>query len=200
MINNNKGIFARLIRELMRLPGIGNKTAQRLAFFILKMSEKNAKSIAQSIIDVKDKLLFCKSCNNISEKEICEICSAPDRDRKKILVVEEPSTLYIIEKTGEYKGLYYVLLGAISPLDGIGPSEIKGKELINRLRDSEIEEVIIATDPNIEGETTAIYLTDMIRPLGISVTRIAYGIPVGIDLEYADEVSLIKSIEGRRQM
>jgi recombination protein RecR len=197
---DQKGIFAHLIEQLMELPGIGRKSAQRLAFYILKMSPEEAKKIGQAIIDVKDKLSFCRICNNITEGEICSICASPNRETNKVVVVEEPSTLYAIERTGEYKGLYHVLLGALSPLSGTASPDLTIKNLIERLEKGGISEVIIATNPNIEGEATAIYLTRLIKPLNIKVTRIATGIPVGVDLEYADEVTLIKSLEGRREL
>ena len=195
------GVLNRLIEELMRFPGIGQKTAQRLAFFLLKMDDSEARGIARAIVDLKDKSRFCSVCNNITEDEICEICSDPMRDRKKILVIEEPSNLLAIEKTKEYKGLYHVLIGALSPLDGIGPKDIKIEGLMQRLSNGHgVEEVIIATNPTIEGEATAIYLSRLIKSAGIKATRIAYGVPVGSDLEYADEVTLIKALEGRRDM
>jgi recombination protein RecR len=197
---DQEGVLSQLVNKLKILPGIGQKTAQRLAFFLLKMPAAEAKAIAQAIINIKDKLTFCSVCHNIAEGPLCEICQDPKRDRQKIIVVEEPSTLYAIERSGEYKGLYHVLLGTLSPLDGVGPSDIKAKELIDRLQESPAQEVIIATSPNIEGEATAMYLTKLIKPLGIKISRIAYGIPVGIDLEYADEITLIKSIEGRREL
>jgi recombination protein RecR len=195
-----QNILDRLIDELKRLPGIGRKTAQRLAFFLLKMPAEEARGLAQAILDVKERLRFCRWCNNVSEEEVCRFCADPRRDRTKILVVEEPSTLFAVERTGEYKGLYHVLIGSLSPLDGRGPSEIKAQSLIDRLTAGEVKEVIIATNPTIEGEATAIYLTRLIKPTGVKVTRIAYGIPVGVDLEYADEVTLIKSLEGRREL
>jgi recombination protein RecR len=195
-----QNILDRLIDELKRLPGIGRKTAQRLAFFLLKMPAEEARGLAQAILDVKERLRFCRWCNNVSEEEVCRFCADPRRDRTRILVVEEPSTLFAIERTGEYKGLYHVLIGSLSPLDGRGPSEIKAQSLIDRLTAGEVKEVIIATNPTIEGEATAIYLTRLIKPTGVKVTRIAYGIPVGVDLEYADEVTLIKSLEGRREL
>jgi recombination protein RecR len=209
MISN--GVFTGLIEELKKLPGVGQKTAQRLAFFILKMPDKEAKAVAQAILDVKDRLRLCSLCQNISEAEVCEICRNPKRDQTKVLVIKEPSTLYAIERTGEYKGLYHVLLGTLSPLDGLPagstgfvPTDIKTKDLLDRLQAEKegvkIQEVILATDPTMEGEATALYLTKLISPLGIKVTRIAYGIPVGVDLEYADEVTLIKSLEGRREV
>lgn len=190
--------FNRLIEELKRLPGIGQKSAQRLAFFLLKMPSDEAKGIAQAIIDVKDKSHFCTVCNNITEEDPCWICRDGSRDRRKILVVEEPSTLYTIERTGSYKGLYHVMLGALSPLDGIGPEDIKVNGLLNRVEKDGIEEVILAMDPDMAGEATAMYLTRLIKPMGVQITRIAYGIPVGSDIEYADELTLIKSLEGRR--
>jgi recombination protein RecR len=195
MIN---GVFQRVVDSFKRLPGIGQKTAQRLGFYLLKMPEGEATAIAQAILDLKAQMRFCPVCQNMTEAALCELCSDPGRDRTRILVVEEPSTVYAIERTGEYHGLYHVLLGAISPLDGVKPEDIKAKELLDRLNGSEVQEVIMATDPNLEGEATALYLTRLIRPLGIKVTRLAYGIPVGIDLEFADDVTLIKSLEGRR--
>ncbi len=197
MIN---GVFQRTLDALKRLPGIGPKTAQRLGFYLLKMPETEAVSIAQAIVDLKAKIRFCPVCQNMTEHALCEICSDPTRDRSRIVVVEEPSTLYAIERTGEYRGLYHVLLGAISPLDGVTPDDIKTKELLARLSGDQVQEVIMATDPNLEGEATALYLTRLIKPLGVKVTRLAYGIPVGIDLEYADDVTLIKSLEGRRDL
>jgi len=195
---DQKGVFNHLIKQLMKLPSVGQKTAQRHAFALLKMSRKEASEIGQSIIDMKEKLIFCADCRNISESELCDICSNPQRDRSKVIVVEEPSTLYAIEKSGEYRGLYHVLLGVISPLEGISPEDLDLKVLMDRLSKKEIREVIVATSPNMEGEATALYLSRLIQPLGITVSRIALGIPVGIDLEFADEVTLIKSIEGRR--
>jgi recombination protein RecR len=192
------GVFQRVVDSFKRLPGIGQKTAQRLGFYLLKMPDGEAAAIAQAILDLKAQIRFCPVCQNMTEAPLCDICRDPGRDRTRILVVEEPSTVYAIERTGEYHGLYHVLLGAISPLDGVKPEDIKAKELVDRLGSGEIQEVIMATDPNIEGEATALYLTRLIKPLGIRVTRLAYGIPVGIDLEFADDVTLIKSLEGRR--
>lgn len=192
------GVFQRVVDSFKRLPGIGQKTAQRLGFYLLKMPESEAAAIAQAILDLKAQIQFCPVCQNMTEAPLCEICRDPGRDRTRILVVEEPSTVYAIERTGEYQGLYHVLLGAISPLDGVKPEDIKAKELVDRLGSGDVHEVIMATDPNIEGEATALYLTRLIKPLGIKVTRLAYGIPVGIDLEFADDVTLIKSLEGRR--
>ena len=197
---DNQGLLAQLIRELVRLPGIGHKTAQRLAFYLLKVEKDEAMRLADAIRAVKDGLTFCSQCRNIAEGELCEFCRDPKRDRTKILVVEEPSTLYAVERTGGYRGLYHVLLGALSPLDGIGPADIRAQDLADRLKDSGVEEVILATNPTIEGEATAIYLTRLLKPYGVRVSRIAYGIPVGVDIEYADEVTLIKSLEGRRDL
>ncbi|MGH7208841.1 MAG: recombination mediator RecR [Nitrospiraceae bacterium] len=197
---DQQGLLARLIRELVRLPGIGQKTAQRLAFHILKTEPEEALRLAEAIRAVKEGLAFCRQCHNIAEGDLCEFCLDPKRDHSKVLVVEEPSTLYAIERSGGFRGLYHVLLGSLSPLDGIGPSDIRAEDLVNRLKEGGIQEVILATSPTIEGEATAIYLTRLMKPYGVRVTRIAYGIPVGMDLEYADEVTLIKSIEGRRDL
>ena len=197
---DNQGLLAQLIRELVRLPGIGHKTAQRLAFYLLKIEKNEALRLADAIRAVKDGLTFCSQCRNIAEGELCEFCRDPKRDRTKILVVEEPSTLYAVERTGGYRGLYHVLLGALSPLDGVGPADIRAQDLEDRLKQGGIEEVILATNPTIEGEATAIYLTRLLKPYGVRVSRIAYGIPVGVDIEYADEVTLIKSLEGRREL
>lgn len=197
---DNQGLLAQLIRELVRLPGIGHKTAQRLAFHLLKTEKDDAMRLADAIKAVKDGLTFCRQCRNIAEGELCEFCRDPKRDRTKILVVEEPSTLYAIERSGGYRGLYHVLLGALSPLDGVGPADIRAQDLEIRVKAGGIEEVILATNPTIEGEATAIYLTRLLKPYGARVSRIAYGIPVGVDIEYADEVTLIKSLEGRRDL
>ena len=197
---DNQGLLTRLIRELVRLPGIGQKTAQRLAFHILKTEKESALRLADAIRAVKDGLTFCRQCRNIAEGELCEFCLDPKRDRTKILVVEEPSTLYAIERAGAFRGLYHVLLGSLSPLDGVGPSDIRAQELADRLKEGGIQEVILATNPTIEGEATAIYLTKLLKPFGAQISRIAYGIPVGMDIEYADEVTLLKSIEGRRDL
>lgn len=195
-----QGLLYRLIKEFVRLPGIGQKTAQRLAFHVLKTDREEALRLADAVRAVKDGLGFCAQCRNIAEGELCEFCLDPKRDQSQILVIEEPSTLYAIERTAGYRGLYHVLLGALSPLDGIGPSDIRAQELLDRLKGGSVQEVIIATNPTIEGEATAIYLTNHIKPLGVRVSRIAYGIPVGTDIEFADEVTLIKSIEGRRAL
>lgn len=197
---DQQGLLAKLVRELVRLPGIGQKSAQRLAFHLLKAEREDAMRLAEAIQAVKDGLSFCRQCRNIAEGELCEFCRDPKRDRSKILVVEEPSTLYAVERAGGYRGLYHVLLGVLSPLDGVGPSDIRAEELLERVKAGGVEEVIVATNPTIEGEATAIYLTRLLKPHQIRVTRIAYGIPVGMDIEYADEVTLVKSIEGRRDL
>jgi recombination protein RecR len=197
---DQQGLLAKLVRELVRLPGIGQKSAQRLAFHLLKAEREDALRLAEAIQAVKDGLSFCRQCRNIAEGDLCEFCRDPKRDRSKILVVEEPSTLYAIERAGGYRGLYHVLLGVLSPLDGIGPSDIRAEELLERVKAGGVEEVIVATNPTIEGEATAIYLTRLLKPHHVRVTRIAYGIPVGMDIEYADEVTLVKSIEGRRDL
>ena len=196
----HRGLLSQLVRELVRLPGIGHKTAQRLAFHILKTDGDEALRLADAIRAVKERLAFCRQCRNVAEEELCEFCRDPKRDRSTILVVEEPSTLYAIERTASFRGLYHVLLGALSPLDGVGPSDIRAQDLIDRLQGGGVKEVILATSPTIEGEATAIYLTKLIKPHGVHVSRIAYGVPVGMDLDYADEVTLTKSIEGRRDL
>lgn len=189
-----------LIEELSSLPQIGRKTARRLAMFIIKQPREKIEKLSKSLLDVKDKIKFCKICCNITENEICKICSSEKRDRTIICIVEEPQDVLAIEKTNEYKGLYHVLHGRISPLDGIGPEDIKLKELLDRLYQSgspKIEELILALNPTVEGETTILYLQKLLKPLGIKVSRIARGLPVGSDIELADEVTLAKAIEGR---
>lgn len=199
-VQQRQGLLAKLAKEFVRLPGIGQKTAQRLAFHLMKVAKEDALRLADAIRDVKEYVVFCEQCRNIAESELCDICRDPQRDRTKILVVEEPSTLHAIDQSRGYKGLYHVLMGSISPLDGVGPSDIRAKELEVRVRDGGVKEVIIATNPTIEGEATAIYLTKLLKPYGVTVSRIAYGIPVGMDIEYADDVTLTKSIEGRREL
>ena len=190
----------RLSKELVRLPGIGQKTAQRLAFHLMKTDTEEALRLAEAIREVKEKITFCTQCRNIAEGPLCSICLDPKRDTTSILVVEEPSTLHAIEQSRAFRGLYHVLYGALSPLDGVGPADIRTHDLENRVQQGGIKEVIVATNPTIEGEATAIYLTKRLKPLGVKVSRIAYGIPVGMDIEYADEVTLLKSIEGRRDL
>ncbi len=192
--------IAKLIEAFTKLPGIGTKTAQRLAFYLLDMPDKEAEELAHAIINAKRNIKYCEVCSNITDKERCNICSDARRDSSIICVVEDPRDVVAMEKTKEYKGLYHVLHGAISPIDGIGPDDIKIKELLARLRQDEVKEVILATNPNIEGEATAMYISKLIKPLGIKVTRIAHGVPVGGDLEYADEVTLMKALEGRKEI
>ncbi len=196
----NGNVVENLISELMRLPGIGRKSAQRLAFFIMGMPEEEAVSMAEAIIRLKEKARFCRQCFNISEEELCSVCSDPRRDRKKICVVEEPSNLIVIENTKIYNGLYHVLLGALSPIDGITPDRLKINELVERVKPDDVSEVILATNPNTKGDTTAQYISQALKPLGVKVTRIACGLPIGGDIEFADEVTLSKSLEGRKEM
>ena len=192
--------MANLIEQLMRLPSIGPKTAQRLAFHILKTPRENVERLAEALIEVKDRIVSCSVCGNITEKDPCSICTDERRDKAVIAVVEESKDVIALERTGEFHGLYHVLGGAISPMDGIGPEDISVKELLFRLKNQEVREVILATDPNIEGEATSMYLAKLIKPTGIKVTRIAHGLPVGGDLEYADEVTLARALEGRREV
>lgn len=189
-----------LINQLSRLPGIGGKSAQRLAFHILAMEEKDALAIAQAIIEGKKNMKYCSVCGNLTDIDPCAVCSDQSRDQKIICAVESPKDVAAMERIKEFKGLYHVLHGVISPMDGIGPEDINLKSLIIRLQQNDIEEVILATNPNIEGEATAMYIAKLIKPSGIKVTRIAHGIPVGGDLEYADEITLSKAVEGRREL
>ena len=191
----------KLINELGKLPGIGGKTAQRLAFHVLSLTDREAETLADAIVEAKRSLHYCSVCGNLTDKEVCGICSDASRDKTVICVVETPQDVMAMERIREYKGTYHVLHGAISPAEGIGPADINLKSLIERLQgDSDVEEVIIATNPNIEGEATAMYIARLLKPAGIKVTRIAHGIPVGGDLEYADEVTLLKAVEGRREL
>jgi recombination protein RecR len=192
--------LARLIQECKRLPGIGQKSAQRIAFHLLRASREDAQNLAEAILDIKDKLGICTQCNNISDEELCLYCRDPHREQSQICVVEEPHNILPIETTHAFRGVYHVLHGAISPLRGIGPDHLKIKGLVDRLRDTKIEEVILATNPTVEGEATAVYLSRLLKPLGPRVTRIAMGIPVGSDLEFADEVTMSRSLENRREM
>ena len=196
----SSGVVENLIMELTRLPGIGRKSAQRLAFFIMGMPDEEAISMANSIITLKEKARFCKYCFNITEDEVCSICSNPMRNREKICVVEEPSNLIVIENTKIFNGLYHVLLGALSPIDGISPERLKINELVERIKKGNVKEVIIATNPNTKGETTAQYISQQLKPLGVKISRIAYGLPIGGDIEFADEVTLSKALEGRNEM
>ncbi len=191
----------KLINELSKLPGIGGKTAQRLAFHILALEESEATALANSSVNAKRSLHYCSVCGNLTDTDPCEICSDESRDRTKVCVVETPQDVIAMERIREFKGLYHVLHGAISPVEGIGPNDINLKSLITRLQQhDEIDEIIVATNPNIEGEATAMYIARLLKPSGIKVTRIAHGIPVGGDLEYADEVTLLKAMEGRREI
>lgn len=192
--------LARLLDELERLPGVGPKTAQRLAYYLLEVNEGQARRLAQAIVQVREKLQFCQRCYNFSQGEICEICSDETRDTSLICVVEEPKDVVALERTREYRGIYHVLHGVISPLDQVGPEQLRIEELFKRLKKSEVKEVIIATNPNVEGETTAMYLARLIHSLGVKVTRLASGLPVGGDLDYADEVTLGRALEGRREI
>ena len=189
----------RLIEELQRLPGIGPKGAQRLAFFILKTPREQADRLVDAVREVKERVTYCSICNNITDVDPCAYCSSGARDPRTICVVEEPQNVAAIEKTREFRGLYHVLMGAISPLQGIGPDDLKIKGLLGRIG-AGVDEVILATNPNVEGEATAIYLARLLKPLGVKVTRIATGVPVGSDLDYADEVTMTKSMEGRREV
>lgn len=192
--------LARLIEEFSKMPGIGPKTAQRLAFYILKSSPENARNLANAVIEAKEKVKNCSICGNITDQDICEICQSKDRDKSIICVVEGVKDLVALERTGEYKGVYHILEGAISPLDGIEPENLKIEVLMKRLRTENIREVILATNPNIEGEVTASYLAKLIHPLQIKVTRIAYGVPIGGSLEFADEVTLTQALLGRQEV
>ncbi|WP_408955285.1 recombination mediator RecR [Natroniella sp. ANB-PHB2] len=192
--------LAELIGQLTKLPGIGPKTAQRLAFYILNMEKSVVDQLGESILEVKDKLTYCSSCHNLTQNDPCYICKDSKRNKELICVVENVKDIIAMEKTGEYNGVYHVLHGAISPIDGLGPDDIKLTELLNRVENDIIEEIIIATDPNVEGQATAMYISKLLKPLNIKVTRIAHGLPVGGDLEYADEVTLSKALEGRQEI
>ncbi len=192
--------IAKLIEGFTKLPGIGPKTAQRLAFHVLKMNEQDVYDLAKALVSSKKELHYCTVCQNITDEDRCHICKDKNRNQSVICVVQEPKDVIAMERTREYNGLYHVLNGVISPMDGIGPEELKIKELLLRLEDEQVMELILATNPNIEGEATAGYLSKLVKPFGIKVTRIAHGLPVGGDLEYADEVTLSKALEGRREL
>jgi recombination protein RecR len=192
--------ITRLLEELERLPGVGPKSAQRIAYWLLTADSADAERLASAITEVKRTIHFCPVCFNFAEGELCSVCGDPERDRSAVCVVEEPRDLVAVDRTGSFHGVYHVLQGAISPIDGIGPERLRVRELIDRLGENEITEVVIATNPNVEGETTALYLARLIKPLGIKVTRIASGLPVGGDLEYADEVTLGRAMDARREM
>jgi len=192
--------MTRLIDELKKLPGIGSKTAQRLAFHILRSSADDADALASAVRDVKAKLRLCSSCNNITDVDPCVYCSSPTRNQKLVCVVEEPTNIAAVEKTRHFNGVYHVLHGSISPLHGVGPEQLRIANLMTRVDRGEIEEVILATNPTVEGEATATYLAERLKRLGLRITRIAMGIPVGSDIEYTDEVTMLKAMEGRREM
>lgn len=190
----------RLIEHFRKLPGIGAKSAQRLAFYILKAGPEEVRALSDSLLDVKTSIRLCSTCFNITDVDPCRICSDESRDRSSICVIEEPHNLVAIEKSGQFHGTYHILHGSLSPLKGIGPDALRIGPLVERLRDGRISEVILATNPNVEGEATAVYLSRLLKPLGVRVTRIALGLPVGAELEYADEVTVGKAIEGRREI
>jgi recombination protein RecR len=192
--------ITRLVERLQKLPGIGAKGAQRLAFYILKNPRDDAEQLCDAIRDVKERVTYCTICNNITEQDPCVYCAGATRDQGLICVVEEPQNVSVVEKTREFRGVYHVLMGALSPLQGVGPDDLKIKGLLSRVADGGVQEVILATNPNVEGEATALYLARLLKPLGVRVTRIAMGIPVGSDLEYADEVTMTRAMEGRREV
>lgn len=196
----NMGILNELIQELSKLPGIGRKSAQRISFYLLKIPEEEVIRLASIIESAKRKLKFCSICFNLTEVDPCVICADPERNKTTICVVEKPSDVLALDRIKEYKGLYHVLHGAISPLEGVGPEKLKVRELVDRLKSGDVEEVILATNPDAEGEATAIYLDKLLKPLAVKVTRIARGLPVGSDLDYADEVTLTRALEGRKEI
>lgn len=191
---------AKLVDEFEKLPGIGHKTAERLAFHVLDMNEADAESFANAVINAKKTVCTCRVCQNLSDSELCKICASPKRDNTTVCVVENPRDVIAMEKTHEYNGLYHVLHGALSPMDGVSPEDIKIKELVTRLGHENIKEIILATGTTVEGEATAMYIARLLRPFGIKVSRIAHGIPIGGDLEYSDEVTIARAIEGRREL
>jgi recombination protein RecR len=189
-----------LVEQFKKLPGIGGKSAQRLAFHVLRTPREDAEKLCQAIRDVKDRVIYCSTCNNITDNDPCVLCSDTTRDQRIICVVEEPQNVSVVDRTGGFRGLYHVLMGAISPLQGVGPDDLKIKGLLTRIAAGGVEEVILATNPTVEGEATAIYLARLLKPLGLRVTRIATGIPVGSDLDYADDLSVGKAMDGRREV
>ncbi len=192
--------LAKLIEQFERMPGVGHKSAQRMAFYVLNLKKDEAENFANAILTARDKIHRCSVCCNLTEDEVCSVCASSERDRSTICVVEDPRDVIAFERTHEYNGLYHVLHGVISPMNGIGPEDITFKELISRLSDNSVKEVIMATNPTVEGEATAMLISRYIKPMGIEVSRLAYGVPVGADLEYADEVTLTKALEGRREI
>lgn len=199
-MNYNIVPLTELISQFERLPGIGKKTAQRLAFSILEQPPERAKKFAEALVEAREKIHFCKHCQALTDLEVCQICADSERDKSVICVVEDPKDVMAFERTREYKGLYHVLHGAISPLDGVGPDQLRIKELMARLSDNSVTEIIMATNPTVEGEATASYISRLVKPMGVKVTRLAYGVPVGGDLEYADEFTLARALEGRNEI
>ena len=196
----NVAPLEKLIEQFERMPGVGRKSAQRMAFYVLNMSKDQAQNLSDAIINARDKIHQCKICCNLTENDVCSICNNEARDKTVVCVVEDPRDVLAIERTHEYGGTYHVLHGAISPMNGIGPEQIAIKELIARMSDGVVKEVIMATNPTVEGEATAMYISRLLKPMGIKTTRLAYGVPVGADLEYADEVTLMRALEGRRDL
>jgi len=194
------GPITKLIEELSRLPGIGGKSAQRLAFYIIHLPEAKAEALAASIVDARKNVRYCDTCCNLTDQNPCRICQNQKRNPKEIMVVEDPRDMAAYERTQEYHGLYHVLHGAISPMHGVGPNDLTIAALLKRLQNQPVEEVIVATNPNVEGEATALYISKLLKPMGVKVTRIAHGVPVGGDLEYVDEVTLFRALEGRREI
>ena len=200
MAGYNVASLARLIEQFERMPGIGHKSAQRLAFYVLNLKKHEAEAFSQAILDAHSKIKKCTRCCNLAEDELCPICKSQNRDESVVCVVEDPRDVLAFERTHEYKGLYHVLHGVISPMNSVGPEDITIKELLARLSDGKVEEIIMATNPTVEGEATAMYISRLLKPMGITVSRLAYGVPVGADLEYADEVTLTRALEGRRMI
>lgn len=192
--------MSRLVDELKRLPGVGPKSAQRIAFHLLGVNREEAQQLADAVTDMREKIQLCSHCNNIAEGELCSICSDPNRDRATVCVLEQPNNIMVVERTRQYKGLYHVLHGVVSPLRNIAPEDLKVKNLLERLKDGEIQEIILATSPTTEGQATAAYLARLLKPLGVNVSRIGMGIPVGSELEFIDEATMVESIEGRRKV
>ena len=194
----NVAALQKLIEQFQKMPSVGAKSAQRMAFYVLGLTEDEAKEFASSIIEAHEKIHKCSVCCNLTEKELCNVCDNPARDRSVICVVEDPRDVIAIEKTHEFKGTYHVLHGAISPMNGVGPEQLTIKELLSRMNTDDVQEVIMATNPTVEGEATAMYISRLLKPMGVKVTRLAYGVPVGADLEYADEITLLRALEGRQ--
>lgn len=200
MVEYNVTPLTNLIEQFERLPGIGKKTAQRLAYFVLQMPAQEAKEFSNAILEAHEKIKYCKICKNLTDEDVCHVCRSRTRDTSIICVVEDPRDVVALEKTGDFSALYHVLHGAISPLNGVGPEQLYIKELLNRIATEPVQEVIMATNPTVEGEATAMYISKLLKPLGVKVTRLAYGIPVGGDLEYADEVTLSRALSGRSEI